>query len=88
MESFFDGFKVRYVPRLDNQDADHLAWLASPRSAIPDDVIQEVLTKPSVALACRRWRNRPYDHRQRRGCARGRLVNAIFDVAERRDGTQ
>jgi ribonuclease HI len=25
MEKFFDGFKVRYVPRLDNHDADHLA---------------------------------------------------------------
>jgi hypothetical protein len=25
MEKFFDGFEVRYVPRLDNCDADHLA---------------------------------------------------------------
>jgi hypothetical protein len=25
MEKFFDGFKVRYVPHLDNRDADHLA---------------------------------------------------------------
>jgi ribonuclease HI len=25
MEKFFDGFKVQYVPRLDNHDADHLA---------------------------------------------------------------
>jgi hypothetical protein len=25
MEKFFDGFEVRYVPRLDNRDADHLA---------------------------------------------------------------
>jgi hypothetical protein len=25
MEKFFDGFKVRYVPHLDNCDADHLA---------------------------------------------------------------
>jgi hypothetical protein len=25
MEKFFDGFKVWYVPRLDNRDADHLA---------------------------------------------------------------
>jgi ribonuclease HI len=24
MEKFFDGFEVRYVPRLDNRDADHL----------------------------------------------------------------
>jgi hypothetical protein len=23
MEKFFDGFKVWYVPRLDNRDADH-----------------------------------------------------------------
>jgi hypothetical protein len=25
MEKFFGGFEVRYVPRLDNRDADHLA---------------------------------------------------------------
>jgi ribonuclease HI len=25
MEKFFDGFEVRYIPRLDNRDADHLA---------------------------------------------------------------
>jgi hypothetical protein len=25
MEKFFDGFEVRYVPRLDKHDADHLA---------------------------------------------------------------
>jgi hypothetical protein len=25
MEKFFDGFEVRYVPRLDNRDANHLA---------------------------------------------------------------
>jgi hypothetical protein len=31
LEKFFDGFKVRYVPRLDNRDADHLAWIASSR---------------------------------------------------------
>jgi ribonuclease HI len=29
MEKFFDGFEVRYVPRLDNRDVDHLAWIAS-----------------------------------------------------------
>jgi hypothetical protein len=48
MEKFFDGFEVWYVPRLDNQDADHLAWIASSRAAIPSDVIIEKLTKPSV----------------------------------------
>jgi hypothetical protein len=25
IEKFFDGFDVRYVPHLDNHDADHLA---------------------------------------------------------------
>jgi hypothetical protein len=25
MQKFFDGFEVRYVPRLANRDADHLA---------------------------------------------------------------
>jgi hypothetical protein len=25
IEKFFDGFKVYYVPRLDNHDANHLA---------------------------------------------------------------
>jgi hypothetical protein len=48
MEKNFDGFEVRYVPRLDNRDADHLAWIASSRASIPSDVIIEKLTKPSV----------------------------------------
>jgi hypothetical protein len=48
MEKFFDGFEVRYVPRLDNRDADHLAWIASSRVPIPSDVIIKKLTKPSV----------------------------------------
>jgi hypothetical protein len=25
LEKFFDGFEVRYVPRLDNHDVNHLA---------------------------------------------------------------
>jgi ribonuclease HI len=48
MEKFFDGVEVRYVPRLDNRDADHLAWITSSRAPIPSDVIIEELTKPSV----------------------------------------
>jgi hypothetical protein len=28
----FYGFEIRYVPRLDNRDADHLAWIASFRA--------------------------------------------------------
>jgi Uma2 family endonuclease len=48
MEKFFDGFEVRYVPRLDNHDADHLAWIASSRASTPPDVIIEILSKPSV----------------------------------------
>jgi hypothetical protein len=48
MEKFFDGFEVRYVPRLDNRDTNHLAWIASSRAPIPSDVIIEKLTKPSV----------------------------------------
>jgi hypothetical protein len=48
MENFFDGFEVRYVPCLDNRDADHLAWIASSRAPIPSDVIIEKLTKPSI----------------------------------------
>jgi hypothetical protein len=51
MEKFFDGFKVRYVPRLDNRDADHLAWIASSRAPTPPDVIIEKLTRPSVKAA-------------------------------------
>jgi hypothetical protein len=50
MEKFFDGFKVRYVPRLDNRDADHLAWIASSRAPTSPDVIVERLLKPSVKL--------------------------------------
>jgi hypothetical protein len=48
MEKFFDGFEVRYVPCLDNRDADHLAWIASSRAPIPSNVIIEKLTKPSI----------------------------------------
>jgi hypothetical protein len=48
IEKFFDGFEVRYVPRLDNRDVDHLAWIASSRATIPSDVIIEKLTKPSI----------------------------------------
>jgi ribonuclease HI len=48
LEKFFDGFEVQYVPRLDNRDADHLAWIASSRAPTPPDVIIERLTKPSV----------------------------------------
>jgi hypothetical protein len=48
MEKFFDGFEIRYVPRLDNRDADHLAWIASSRVPILSNVVIEKLTKPSV----------------------------------------
>jgi ribonuclease HI len=48
MEKFFYGFEVRYVPRLDNQDVDHLAWIASSRAPISSYIIIEKLTKPSV----------------------------------------
>jgi hypothetical protein len=48
MEKFFDGFEVGYVPRLDNRDADHLAWIASSKAPIPPDIIIEKLIKPSV----------------------------------------
>jgi hypothetical protein len=48
MEKFFDGFEVRYVPRLDNRDVDHLAWIASSRVPIPPDIIIKKLSKPSV----------------------------------------
>jgi hypothetical protein len=48
MKKFFDGFKVRYVPRLDNHDTDHLAWIGSSRLPTPPDVIVERLSKPSV----------------------------------------
>jgi hypothetical protein len=51
LEKFFDGFKVRYVPRLDNRDADHLAWITSSRAPTPPYVIIEKLTKPSVKVA-------------------------------------
>jgi hypothetical protein len=48
MEKFFDDFGVRYVPRLDNCDADHLAWIASSRAPTLSDVIVDRLFKPSV----------------------------------------
>jgi ribonuclease HI len=48
MEKFFDGFEMRYVPRFDNCDANHLACMASSRAPTPPDVIIEKLSKPSV----------------------------------------
>jgi hypothetical protein len=49
-EKFFDEFEVQYVPRLDNRDADHLAWITSSRAPTPLDVIIEKLSKPSVKV--------------------------------------
>jgi hypothetical protein len=51
MEKFFNMFEAWYVPRLDNHDADHLAWIASSRAPTPSDIIIEKLTKPSVRPA-------------------------------------
>jgi hypothetical protein len=51
MEKFFDIFEVRYVPHLDNHDANHLAWIASYREPTPSDVNIEKLPKPSVKPA-------------------------------------
>jgi hypothetical protein len=51
MEKFFDGFDVQYVPRLDNHDADHLAWIASFRAPTPPDIIIDKFSKPSVKPA-------------------------------------
>jgi hypothetical protein len=48
MEKFFNEFEVRYVPRLDNRNADHLAWITSSRAPTPPDVIVERLSKYSV----------------------------------------
>jgi hypothetical protein len=48
MEKFFEGFEVRYVPCLDNRDADHLEWIAFSRAPTPLDVIIEKLFKRSV----------------------------------------
>jgi hypothetical protein len=48
IKKFFNGFEVRYVPRLDNRDADHLAWIASSRAPNLLDVIVEKLSKLSV----------------------------------------
>jgi hypothetical protein len=45
MEKFFDSFEVRYVPRLDNHDADHIAWIALSKAPTPTDVIVEKLSK-------------------------------------------
>jgi hypothetical protein len=51
MEKFFDGFEVWYIPRLDNRDAVHLAWIASSRAPTLPDVIIKKLSKPSVKAA-------------------------------------
>jgi hypothetical protein len=51
MEKFFDRFEVRNVPRLDNCDVDHLAWIASSGAPTPSDVIIKKLSKPLVRPA-------------------------------------
>jgi hypothetical protein len=51
MEKFCYEFEVRYVPCLNNRDADHLAWIASSKAPTSPDIIIEELTKPSVRLA-------------------------------------
>jgi ribonuclease HI len=51
MEKFFDGFEVRYVPCLDNHDADHIVWIASSKAPTPPDVIMVKLSKPSAKPA-------------------------------------
>jgi ribonuclease HI len=48
MEKFFDDFQFRYVPHLDNHDANHLAWIASSKAPTPPYVIVEKLSKPSI----------------------------------------
>jgi hypothetical protein len=48
MEKFFDGFEAQYDPRLDNHDANHLAWIISSKAPTPPDVIMERLLKPLV----------------------------------------
>jgi hypothetical protein len=48
MEKFFDGFEVRYVSRLDNHGADHLAWIASSRAPTLLDIIIKKLSKSSI----------------------------------------
>jgi ribonuclease HI len=51
MKKFFDVFDVRYVPRLDNCDVDHLVWIVFSRAPTPLDVIIEKLIKHSVRPA-------------------------------------
>jgi hypothetical protein len=51
IEMFFNGFKARCVPWLDNCDDDHLAWIASSRAPTPLDIIIEKLSKPLVRQA-------------------------------------
>jgi ribonuclease HI len=51
MPKIFDGFEVRYVPWLDNCDADHIAWITSSRAPTLPDAIVEKLSKPSVEAA-------------------------------------
>jgi hypothetical protein len=43
--------EVRYVPRLDNHDVDHLTWIASSKAPTLPDIIIERLSKPSVKPA-------------------------------------
>jgi hypothetical protein len=51
MEKFFKCFEVRYVPRLDNRDTDHLVWIVSSRAPTVPDVIIEKVSKPLVQVA-------------------------------------
>ncbi|TKC11883.1 reverse transcriptase-like protein, partial [Robertmurraya kyonggiensis] len=58
MEKHFKGFTVEHIHRNDNNKADDLAKKAAKKEELPEDVIYEVMTIPSIRkqnLAHIRW---------------------------------
>jgi hypothetical protein len=51
LESKFDGLEVQYIPRKYNIDADSLASQAASWQHLPEDILVEVLEKPSIPIS-------------------------------------
>src|SRR6266540_4048304 len=47
-EKHFKNLEIKYIPRRDNTEADYLSKLGSSDDSIPQDIILEHLSAPSI----------------------------------------
>jgi hypothetical protein len=45
---FFEGYEFHHIPRVNNDEADHLLKMGSTKKAIPAGVTLEIIHKPSI----------------------------------------